>query len=62
MGWEDGTDSDVKALGEINWKNIARNRQFWWKLLLRQVMALKRAVSPIKMIPPLPRTSSWCGV
>jgi hypothetical protein len=27
LRWEDGLDYDVKALGERNWKNLARNRQ-----------------------------------
>jgi hypothetical protein len=26
LRWEDGVDSDVKALGERNWKTPARNR------------------------------------
>jgi hypothetical protein len=33
-------DKDVKALGERNWKNIARNREIWQKLL-RKAMAQK---------------------
>jgi hypothetical protein len=34
---EDGVDSDVKALGERNWKNLARNRQIWQKLLRKAI-------------------------
>jgi hypothetical protein len=29
LRWKDGVDSDLKALGERNWKNLARNRQIW---------------------------------
>jgi hypothetical protein len=25
--WVDGVDNDIKAPGERNWKNIARNRE-----------------------------------
>jgi hypothetical protein len=42
-------DKDVKALGERNWKNIARNREIWQKLL-RKAMAQKRAVMPMMMM------------
>jgi hypothetical protein len=38
LRWKDRVDNDVKALGEINWKNVARNRQISQKLL-RRVMA-----------------------
>jgi hypothetical protein len=40
LRWEDGVDKDVKALGERNWKNVARNREIWQKLL-RKAMAQK---------------------
>jgi hypothetical protein len=37
---EDGVDNNVKALGERNWKNLARNTQIW-QYLLRKAMAQK---------------------
>jgi hypothetical protein len=40
LRWEDGVDKDVKALGERNWRNIARDREIWQKLL-RKAMAQK---------------------
>jgi hypothetical protein len=40
LRWEDGMDKNVKALGERNLKNIARNREIWQKLL-RKAMAQK---------------------
>jgi hypothetical protein len=40
LRWEDGMGNDVKALGEINWKNLARNRQIW-KNHLRKAVAQK---------------------
>jgi hypothetical protein len=40
LRWEDEVDNDVKALGERNWKNLARNRQIWQNLL-RKAMAQK---------------------
>jgi hypothetical protein len=40
LRWEDGVDKDVKTLEERNWKNIARNREIWQKLL-RKAMAQK---------------------
>jgi hypothetical protein len=49
LRWEDGVGKDVKALGERNWKNIARNREIWQKLL-RKAMAQKRAVVPMMMM------------
>ena len=32
-GWEDGVTEDVRKLGERNWRNAARNRDSWQKLL-----------------------------
>jgi hypothetical protein len=40
LRWADEVDNDVKALGERNWKNIARNWQIW-QTLLRKAMAQK---------------------
>ena len=31
--WEDGVMGDARKLGERNWRNGARNRDSWQKLL-----------------------------
>jgi hypothetical protein len=33
LRWEDGVMEDARKLGERNWRNAARNRDSWWKLL-----------------------------
>jgi len=33
LRWEDGVTEDAKNLGERNWRNAARNRDSWQKLL-----------------------------
>ena len=33
LKWEDGVMEDAKKLGERNWRNAARNRDSWQKLL-----------------------------
>ena len=33
LRWEDGVTEDVRKLGERNWRNAARNRDNWQKLL-----------------------------
>ena len=33
LRWEDGVMEDVRKLGERNWRNGARNRDSWQKLL-----------------------------
>jgi hypothetical protein len=33
LRWEDGVLDDARKLGERNWRNAARNRDSWQKLL-----------------------------
>jgi hypothetical protein len=33
LRWEDGVMEDARKLGERNWRNVARNRDSWQKLL-----------------------------
>jgi len=33
LRWEDGVMVDARKLGERNWRNAARNRDSWQKLL-----------------------------
>jgi len=33
LRWEDGVMEDTRKLGERNWRNAARNRDSWQKLL-----------------------------
>jgi len=33
LRWEDGVMDDAMKLGERNWRNAARNRDSWRKLL-----------------------------
>jgi hypothetical protein len=33
LRWEDGMMDDAKKMGERNWRNAARNRESWRKLL-----------------------------
>ena len=33
--WEDGVMEDARMLGERNWRNAARNRGSWQKLLMK---------------------------
>ena len=40
LRWEDGVTEDARKLGERNWKNPARNRDNWQKLL-RKALAQK---------------------
>jgi len=40
LGWEEGVMEDARKLGERNWRNAARNRDSWQKLL-KKVLAQK---------------------
>ena len=40
LRWEDGVTEDARKLGERNWKNAARNRNNWQKIL-RKALAQK---------------------
>jgi hypothetical protein len=40
LRWEDGMMDDARKLGENNWRNAARNRDSWQKLL-RKALAQK---------------------
>ena len=40
LSWEDGVMEDARKLGERNWRNAARNRDSWQKLL-RKALAQK---------------------
>jgi hypothetical protein len=40
LRWEDGVMDDAMKLGERNWRNAARNRDSWQKLL-RKALAQK---------------------
>jgi hypothetical protein len=40
LRWEDGVMDDARKLGERNWRNAARNRDSWQKLL-RKALAQK---------------------
>jgi hypothetical protein len=40
LRWEDGVMEDARKLGETNWRNTARNRDGWQKLL-RKALAQK---------------------
>jgi hypothetical protein len=33
LRWEDGVTQDIRALGVKNWRNMAIDREDWWKLL-----------------------------
>jgi hypothetical protein len=33
LRWEDGVTEDARRLGERNWRNAAKNRDSWQKLL-----------------------------
>ena len=33
LRWEDGVIKDARKVGERNWRNAARNRDSWQKLL-----------------------------
>jgi hypothetical protein len=33
LRWEDGVMDDARKLGEKNWRNAARNKDGWWKLM-----------------------------
>jgi len=33
LRWEDGVREDARKLGERNWRNAARNRDSWQKVL-----------------------------
>ena len=41
LRWEDGVTEDARRLGERNWRNAARNRDNWQKLL-KKALAQKR--------------------
>ena len=41
LRWEDGVVEDARKLGERNWRNAARNRDSWQKLL-KKALAQKR--------------------
>jgi len=49
LRWEDGVMEDARKLGERNWRNAARNRDSWQKLL-KKALAQKRAVVPMMMM------------
>ena len=36
LRWEDGVMEDARKLGERNWRNGARNRDSWQKLLKKE--------------------------
>jgi hypothetical protein len=40
LRWEDGVMDDARKVGERNWRNAARNRDSWQKLL-RKALAQK---------------------
>jgi hypothetical protein len=40
LRWEDGVMYDARKMGERNWRNAARNRDSW-KKLLRKALAQK---------------------
>jgi len=40
LRWEDGVTEDARKLGERNWRNTARNRDSWQKVL-RKTLAQK---------------------
>jgi hypothetical protein len=40
LRWEDGVMDDARKMGERNWRNAARNRNSWQKLL-RKALAQK---------------------
>jgi len=40
LRWEDGVTEDARKLWERNWRNAARNRDSWQKLL-KKVLAQK---------------------
>jgi hypothetical protein len=40
LRWEDGVMDDARKLGERNWRNAARNKDSWQKLL-RKALAQK---------------------
>ena len=48
LWWEDGVMEDARKLGERNWRNAARNRDSWQKLL-KKALAQKGAVVPMMM-------------
>jgi len=49
LRWEDGAMEDARKLGERNWRNAARNRDSWQKLL-KKVLAQKGAVVVMMMM------------
>jgi len=49
LRWEDGVMEDGRKLGERNWRNAARNRDSWEKLL-KKALAQKGAVVPMMMM------------
>ena len=38
LRWEDGVMEDARKLGERNWRNAARNRDSWQKLLKKALV------------------------
>ena len=46
---EDGVMEDARKMGERNWRNGARNRDSWQKLL-EKALAQKGAVVPMMMM------------
>ena len=46
---EDGVMEDARKLGERNWRNAARDRDSWQKLL-KKALAQKGAVVPMMMM------------
>jgi len=49
LRWEDGVTDDARKLGERNWRNAARNRDSWQKLL-KKALVQKGAVVPMMMM------------
>jgi hypothetical protein len=33
LRWKDGVIQDIRVLGVKNWRNVAMDREDWWKLL-----------------------------
>jgi len=45
LRWEDGVTEDARKLGDRNWRNAARNRDSWQKLL-KNTLAQKGLLCP----------------
>jgi hypothetical protein len=51
LRWEDGVMDDARKLGEKSWRNVARNKDGWQKLL-RKTWA--QTIVPMMMMLILP--------